>query len=79
LACAVVVSVIAGGWAMLAAYFRSMGNWLGDTLEDIVMLPRDIICGFPWLVLLTLQMLLADDHSITYVALIAGLVMSPLP
>ena len=77
LACAVVVSVIAGGWAMLAAYFKSMGNWLGDTLEDIVMLPRDIICGFPWLVLLLLLMLLLDDHSITYVALNVGLVMLP--
>jgi len=77
LACAAAVSVIAGGWAMLAAYFRSMGNWLGDTLEDIVMLPRDVICGFPWLVLLLLVMLLLDDHSITYVALIVGLVMLP--
>jgi peptide/nickel transport system permease protein len=76
-ACAVVVSVIAGGWAMLAAYFKSMGNWLGDTLEDIVMLPRNVICACPWLVLLLLVMLLLDDHSITYVALIVGLVMLP--
>ena len=77
LACAAVVSVIAGGWAMLAAYCRRMGSWLGDSLEDIVMLPRDIICGCPWLVLLLLLMLLLDDHNITYVALIVGLVMLP--
>ena len=77
LACAAVVSAIAAGWAMLAAYFRNMGNWLGDTLEDVVMLPRDVICACPWLVLLLLLMLLLDDHSITYVALIVGLVMLP--
>ena len=77
LVCAVVVSVIAGGWAMLAAYCRSMGSWLVDTLEDIVMLPRDVICACPWLVLLLLLMLLLDDHSITYVALLVGLVMLP--
>jgi len=77
LVCAVVVSVIAGGWAMLAAYSRRMDSWLGDTLEDIVMLPRDVICGFPWLVLLILLMLLLDDHSIIYVALIVGLVIIP--
>jgi ABC-type dipeptide/oligopeptide/nickel transport system permease subunit len=54
-----------------------MDDWLGDTLEDIVMLPRDVICACPWLVLLLLVMLLLDDHSITYVALIVGLVMLP--
>jgi ABC-type dipeptide/oligopeptide/nickel transport system permease subunit len=77
LACAVVVSVIAGGWAMLAAYCRRMDSWLGDSLEDIVMLPRDIICACPWLILLLLLMLLLDDHSVIYVAFIVGLVMLP--
>jgi len=77
LACAAVVSVIAGGWAMLAAYCRRMDSWLGDTLEDIVTLPRDVICACPWLVLLLLLMLLLDNHSVTYVALIVGLVMLP--
>jgi len=47
------------------------------TFWDLHHLITDIICGFRGLFLLfTLQMLLADDHSITYVALIAGLVMS---
>jgi ABC-type dipeptide/oligopeptide/nickel transport system permease subunit len=77
LACAVVVSVIAGGWAMLAAYCRRMDSWLGDSLEDIVMLPRDVICACPWLILLLLLMLLLDDHSVIYVAFIVGLVMLP--
>ena len=77
LACAVVVSVIAGGWAMLAAYCRRMDSWLGDSLEDIVMLPRDVICACPWLILLLLLMLLLDDHSVIYVAFMVGLVMLP--
>jgi len=77
LACVVVVSVIAGGWAMLAAYYRRMDSWLGDSLEDIVMLPRDVICACPWLILLLLLMLLLDDHSVIYVAFMVGLVMLP--
>jgi ABC-type dipeptide/oligopeptide/nickel transport system permease subunit len=46
LAAAGVVSIIAIGWAMLAARCKRMNNWRGDTLEDIVLLPRDIIAPF---------------------------------
>jgi len=46
LAVAVVVSIIAIGWAMLSARCKRMNNWRGDKLEDIVLLPRDIICAF---------------------------------
>jgi ABC-type dipeptide/oligopeptide/nickel transport system permease subunit len=77
LACAVVLSVVAAGWGTLAAYCRKMNNWLGDTLEDVVMLPREIMCSFPWLVLLLLLMSLMADMSIILVAVIAGLVMLP--
>ena len=47
-----IFAVIAVGWAMLAAYLRKADSWLGDTLEDLVMLPRDVLCAFPWLVML---------------------------
>ena len=63
LACAAVLAVIASGWATLAAYCRKMNNWLGDTLEDLVMLPREIACAFPWLVLLLLMMSLRDGNG----------------
>jgi peptide/nickel transport system permease protein len=49
-----IMCVAAIGWAMLAAYVRRRNDWLGDTFEDLVMLPRDVLCAFPWLVLLLL-------------------------
>jgi peptide/nickel transport system permease protein len=77
LVCAAVVSIVAFGWAILAAYCRKMNNWLGDTLEDLVMLPREIACAFPWLVLLLLIMSFRVDMSIVFVAFISGLVILP--
>jgi len=71
-----ILSVVAAGWAMLAAYLRKVNNWLGDTLEDVVMLPRDIICAFPWLVLLLLWMSIVEPGFIP-VALIGSLVLLP--
>jgi peptide/nickel transport system permease protein len=64
------------GWAILAAYLRKANNWLGDTLEDVVMLPRDIICAFPWLVLLLLFMSIIGV-GLLQVALIGGFVLLP--
>jgi peptide/nickel transport system permease protein len=49
-----IMFVVAIGWAMLAAYVRRRNDWQGDTLEDLVMLPKDVLCAFPWLVLLLL-------------------------
>lgn len=77
LACAAIVSLLAGGWAMLAACCKNMNNRLGDTLEDIVMLPRKIICSFPWLVLLFLLEPFLAGRSILFVAFLAGLVVLP--
>lgn len=74
--CTGILSVVAAGWAMLAAYLRKANNWLGDTLEDVVMLPRDIICAFPWLVLLLLWMSIVGPGFIP-VALIGSLVLLP--
>jgi len=77
LAGAAVVSVIAGGWAILAAYCGRMDNWLGDTLEDIVMLPKDIICAFPWLVLLLLLISMPGNKGVILITLLVGLVILP--
>jgi peptide/nickel transport system permease protein len=77
LVCAVVLSIIAAGWGILAAYCRKMNNWVGDTLEDVVMLPREIMCAFPWLVLLLLLMSLTAEMGIISVAVITGLVLLP--
>jgi ABC-type dipeptide/oligopeptide/nickel transport system permease subunit len=77
LAAAGVVSIIAIGWAMLAARCKRMNNWRGDTLEDIVLLPRDIICAFPWLVLLLLLISLPGNKGVILITLIVGLVILP--
>jgi len=77
LAAAGVVSIIAIGWAMLAARCKRMNNWRGDTLEDIVLLPRDIICAFPWLVLLLLVISLPGNKGVILISLLVGLVILP--
>jgi peptide/nickel transport system permease protein len=74
---AIALSIVATGWVIPAAYFRRMNTWIGDTLEDMVMLPRDIICAVPWLVLLLLLISMIVKSSISWIALISGLVMLP--
>jgi peptide/nickel transport system permease protein len=51
-----IMVVVAIGWAMLAAHVRRRNDWLGDTFEDLVMLPKDVLCAFPWIVLLLLAL-----------------------
>jgi len=77
LAVAVVVSIIAIGWAMLSARCKRMNNWRGDKLEDIVLLPRDIICAFPWLVLLLLLISLPGNKGVILMTLVVGVVILP--
>jgi len=77
LAAAAAVSIIAIGWATLAARCKRMNNWRGDTLEDIVLLPRDIICAFPWLVLLLLVISLPGNKGVILITLLVGLVILP--
>jgi peptide/nickel transport system permease protein len=74
LAGVLVLLVFPIGWAILAAYLRKVNNWLGDTLEEVLMLPRDIICAFPWLVLLLLFMSILGP-GLLQVALIGGFVL----
>ncbi len=73
---AAIVMVIAIGWAFLAAFVKKMNNWVGDTLEDLVLLPRDILCAFPWLVLLLLLMLNVGP-GFGQVALMCSLLLLP--
>jgi len=71
-----ILSVVAVGWAMLVAYLRKANNWRGDTLADLVMLPRDLICAFPWLVLLLLLMTMVGS-GFWQVVLVGSLVLLP--
>ncbi len=54
-----IIIILAVGWALLASYVRKRDDWQGDTLEDMVMLPRDVLSSFPWLILLLLITCLA--------------------
>ena len=74
---AAAVSILAAGWAMLAARVRKINNWWGDTLGDIVMLPGDILCAFPWLVILLLLMDMATLPNPALIAFTAGLLLLP--
>jgi streptogramin lyase/ABC-type dipeptide/oligopeptide/nickel transport system permease subunit len=77
LGAAAAVSVLAAGWALLAAQCRKINNWRGDTLGDIVMLPGDIISAFPWLALLLLLMDMATLLSPWLIALSTGVLLLP--
>jgi peptide/nickel transport system permease protein len=53
-------------WSILGAYVRRSNNWHSDTLEDIVMLPRDLLYSCPWLImLLFLTSLIGMDSGTT--------------
>ncbi len=80
LTCAGILAVLATGWAILAAYFRKRNSWLGDTLEELVMLPGEIIIAFPWLALLLLIMSMIrpdSDSNTMLLALAVSLVLLP--
>jgi peptide/nickel transport system permease protein len=64
------------GWSMLAAFVRKSNTWWGDTLEDVVMLPRDAWCSFPWLVSGIILLSLVGSGGIQ-VVLIGSLVLFP--
>jgi len=78
LTCAGILAVLATGWATLAAYLRKANTWLGDTLEDLVMLPVEIIRAFPWIVMLMLLIsMIMRDYSYLNLLLICSLVLLP--
>lgn len=71
-----IIALVAVGWAFLAAYMRKMNSWAGDTLEDLVLLPRDILCAFPWLVLMLLLMTNVGP-GVVQIALVCSLLLLP--
>jgi len=71
-----VIILIAAAWALLAAYLKKRGTMTGDVLHDVVMLPRDILCAVPWLVLLLLLMVLWGP-SVFHIAVVIGIVLLP--
>ncbi len=69
-----IIAVAAAGWAVLAAWFRKRDDWLGDTLEDLVMLPVDVLSAFPWLVAgLILVSMFTVDPGLFQLTLVIGL------
>jgi ABC-type dipeptide/oligopeptide/nickel transport system permease subunit/ABC-type dipeptide/oligopeptide/nickel transport system permease component len=83
---ATMVAAVAAGWAILAARVRRANDWQGDTLEDLVMLPRNVLCAFPWLVLLLLLAAvttlptsepLSFTHFVLPTVLVSSLVLLP--
>lgn len=54
-----IMLAFAVGWAIVGSRASRSDDWRGDTLEDLVMLPRDVLYAFPWLVLLLLATSLA--------------------
>jgi len=78
LTCAGILVVLATGWATLVTYLRKANTWLGDTLEELAILPGEIIRAFPWAVLLMLliSMIVANYSHMTLV-LICSLVLLP--
>ena len=78
MACAAAVAIAAIIWGMLAAYCGKMNNWIGDTFEDLVMLPKEIVCALPWLALIWLIVSFNPlSMSTIFPAVICGLVMLP--
>lgn len=71
-----VIFVIAAAWALLAAFLKKRDTVVGDVLHDVVMLPRDILCAVPWLVLLLLLMVFMGP-SVLNIAVAAGIVLLP--
>ena len=69
-----VLIIISWGWGVAGAALKRLDNWVGDTLEDLIMLPVDIVCAFPWLFLLLLLMGIAWS-GLTSVIIMSGLVV----
>jgi len=64
-------------WTLLAALARRRKAWLGETLEDVAMLPRDILGAFPWAALLMVLAALLGAGSVALLVLAVGIVLWP--
>lgn len=72
-----VMAAAAAGWGVLAAWVKKADNWLGDTLEDLIMLPRDALCAFPWLVLPLILLTGLTGSGLLPVAFVTSLALFP--
>lgn len=78
LACAAIVSGLAFIWVLLEARAKKAGNRVGAFFEKLLVLPREILCAFPWLVLLLILMSIASSgNGVIIVVLICSLVLVP--
>jgi peptide/nickel transport system permease protein len=74
--CVGVFLVVVIGWAILAVRFKQTGDWLDDTIHDLIMLPRDVVCAFPWLILILILMSMYGRGFLEF-TIIGGLVLLP--
>ncbi len=77
-----IMAVLAVGWAVLAARVKRSDDWRGDTLEDLVMLPRDVLYAFPWLIVVLLAVVftrVSGPVSAFGMPLILGVGLALLP
>jgi peptide/nickel transport system permease protein len=82
-----IIVLVAIGWALWGSYLRRRDDWQGDTLEEMIMLPRDTLYAFPWLILLLLILCLAGmppsggslsfSNLVLPAILVTGLVLLP--
>lgn len=73
LAGAVIVILVASGWAMLAEYLKRAGK---QTLEKLVMLPVESLRAFPWLILVLLLLSLRQQGAVPAIVA-ASLAIAP--
>jgi len=73
----VIVIGVAAGWVILSSLARKRNDWLGDTLEDVVMLPRDVLGAFPWLVLLMVVVSIAGVGDTITLVLAVSIALWP--
>ena len=71
-----IIIILAVGWGILAAHLRKSNDWQGDTLVDLVMLPRDVLCACPWLILLLLFVSIVGIQTTGFITISLVLLVS---
>lgn len=78
------ITVLAIVWNIFGFYVHKPDDWRGDTMEDIIMLPRDVLGACPWLFLLlflTSLIIMPNSGTLTNlslaIALFTGIVLLP--
>ncbi len=71
-----IIVVLAVGWGILGAHLRKSNDWQGDTLADAVMLPRDVLCTCPWLILILLIVSIVGIQTTGFITISLVLLVS---